>query len=150
MRPSSTLAFATVGAVLLALEARTQAAGPIQSSPIALCADGKLLVNVNPDEGRLSVFSVSPNAVQKTASILSGQEPVSVAIAPEGQRAFVANARGGTVSTIDLVANVMTDAFPVGKEPMALALSPTGKRLYVANSASNNLVVLVVTPRRRW
>lgn len=145
MRLFNALAFAAAGVVLLALPARTHAAGPIQSSPIALSADGKLLVNVNPDAGTLSVFSVTAKIVQKTQEIPSGQEPVSVAITPDNKRAFVANTRDGTVATIDLVGNTVTNTFPVGKEPMALALSPSAQRLYVANSAANNLMVLDVT-----
>ena len=111
-----------------------------QSSSIALSVDGNFLVNVNPDAGTVSVFQ--PAAMSKLAEITVGGDPQSVAIHPSQPRAYVANARSGTVSVVPLPNGPVSNTIVVGSEPMALALSPNGTRLYVANSASNTISVL--------
>ncbi len=116
-------------------------AGPCQSSPIALSPDSQLLLNTNPDANSVTLFDVSADAPRKLAEIRVGQEPNSVAIHPDGRRAFVANTLDGNVAMLDLVARRRTRVLPVGAEPMALCLSPNGTRLYVANAASNSLSV---------
>jgi|GEM_PF-3579347 len=116
-------------------------AGPRQSSPIALTPDNQRLLNANPDGNSVTLFDVSTNTPREIAEIRVGQEPNSVAIHPDGRRAFVANSLDGNVAVIDLVTRRRTHVLPVGAEPMALCLSPNGTRLYVANSASNSLSV---------
>ncbi|MEO8134141.1 MAG: cytochrome D1 domain-containing protein, partial [Betaproteobacteria bacterium] len=116
--------------------------GPRQSSPVAISANNQRLINVNPESNSVSVFDVTADTPVKLAEVPVGVDPSSVAIHPDGTRAFVANSFDGTVSTVDLTYNGVSSTVSVGVEPMALALSPNGTRLYVANSASNNLMVL--------
>jgi DNA-binding beta-propeller fold protein YncE len=128
--------------------------GPRQSSPVALTTDDGVLVNVNPESNTITVFDVSSDQPNKLDEIQVGRDPSSVAISPDGDRAYVANAFDGTVSVARLKNpnNFKVAAtFAVGAEPTALALSPNGTLLYVANSASNNLMVFDATkhtPRR--
>jgi YVTN family beta-propeller protein len=116
--------------------------GPRQSSPIALTPDDDFLVNANPDADTISVFNVMGNVPDKIAEIRVGGEPNSVAIHPNGNKAFVANSEGGSISVVNLNKQAEINRFQIGSEPMACALSPNGTRLYVANSSSNNLVVV--------
>src|SRR5262245_29041507 len=134
---------ALIGAILLAA-ASTSAARPTQSSPIAHSADGKLLINCNPDDSSVTLLSTTDTAVRRIAKINVGQEPVSVAITPNRKRAFVANARDGTVSELDLKTRTVARTLNVGAEPTALALSPNATRLYVSNSLSNSVTVFNV------
>jgi DNA-binding beta-propeller fold protein YncE len=117
------------------------ASGATQSSPIALSADDRVLVNVNPDVNSITVFDVTTESPRKLAEIKVGREPSSVAISPDGTVAFVANALDGTVTPVDLNKRKRGRPISVGAEPTALVLSPDGSTLYVANSASNNLMV---------
>ena len=119
--------------------------GPRQSGPVALSANNQILINVNPDSNTVSVFNVTTDTPNKLAEVPVGVDPSSVAIHPDGNRAYVANAYDGTVSIVDLLTLGVRGTVSVGVEPMALALSPNGTRLYVANSASNNLMVLDTT-----
>src|SRR5262249_47992094 len=119
--------------------------GPRQSSPVALSRDNQTLINVNPDANTISVFDVTSDTPVKRQEIGVGFEPSSVAIHPDGNRAYVANAFDGTVSIVDLTYFGVGGIIGVGAEPMALALSPNGTRLYIANSASNNLMVVDTT-----
>jgi YVTN family beta-propeller protein len=119
--------------------------GPRQSSPVALSGNNQILINVNPESNSVSVFDVTADTPRKVAEVGVGVDPSSVAIHPDGTRAYVANSYDGTVSIIDLTYYGVATTLNVGVEPMALALSPNGTRLYVANSASNNLMVVDTT-----
>jgi YVTN family beta-propeller protein len=115
--------------------------GPTHSSPIALAANDAFLVNVNPEADSISVFSVLPAPV-KLAEVAVGGDPASVAIHPDSVTAYVANARDGTVSVVDLPSRTTGTPIAVGAEPSGIAISPNGTRLYVANSASNTVQVI--------
>ncbi len=145
LRWMQSLALACTVCLLTVSYASVPAVGPRQSSPIALTADDRLLVNVNPEANTITIFDVSTGAPVKLDEIEVGRDPNSVAIHPDGTKAYVANSFDGTISVVDLTKSKATDEIAVGTEPMALALSPNGTRLYVANSASNDLVVLDTT-----
>jgi YVTN family beta-propeller protein len=124
------------------------AIGPRQSSSIALTADDRTLVNVNPEANTISVFDVSGTALVKLDEVKVGRDPESVAVQPDGTSAYVANSFDGTVSVVNLKNLKVKDVLTVGVEPSAVAVSPNGTRLYVANSSSNNLVVFDSTKKK--
>ena len=119
----------------------TSIARPTQSSPVAISADDKLLVNVNPDANSVTLYKVGAAGPAVLKEVKVGRDPSSVAISPNGNRVYVANALDGTVSVVNVARRKRIATFPVGAEPMALVLSPNGTRLYVASSASNNVRV---------
>ena len=112
------------------------------SSPIAISDDDALLVVVNNLNDSVTVINVAGDANTKVAEIPVGDEPRTVAIMPDKQRAYVTNQASATVSVIDLAANQKTQDIPVGVEPYGVALTPDGSRAYVANSASNTVSVI--------
>ena len=61
--------------------------------------EGRLLV-LNKHDDTLMVFEVPSN--RRLATIKVGREQHEVAATPDGRKAYVANARGGTVSVVDL------------------------------------------------
>jgi YVTN family beta-propeller protein len=136
------LAFA---GLCLLISAPGRAAEATQSTPIALSADDRLLVNVNPDANSITLFDVTAEPLRTLAEVKVGREPSSVAVNADGTVAFVANAFDGTVTPVDLRKRKPGRPIPVGAEPMALVLSPDGSTLYVANSGSNNVMVFDVT-----
>ena len=112
----------------------TRFTGPTSSQTIALSADDAVLGVVNPDSNSVSFFDVRPGTNQRIAEVRVGIEPNSIAITPDGARAFVANTVSGTI--------------PVGTEPYGLALTPTAQKLYVANARSNSVTVIDTTNYR--
>src|SRR5207237_3789637 len=77
-------------------------------------------------------------------------EPNSVAMLPDGSKAYVANTVSGTVSVIPLniqngIISRPSKHIPVGVEPYGLALTPNGKKLYVSNSRSDSVSVIDTT-----
>jgi DNA-binding beta-propeller fold protein YncE len=120
------------------------AVGPTQSTPIALSSDDKTLVVCNPDNDSITIFDATVEPPNKIKEIKTGDEPVTVAIASNGETAYVANAGSGTVTPVDLVRRRALRAIKVGGEPRAVALTPNSSRLLVANAANNTLVVVDV------
>jgi YVTN family beta-propeller protein len=116
--------------------------GPRQSSTIALSRDDQTLVAVNSGANSVSIFNVAGATPAKLAEVTVGVEPVSVAVHPNGVKAYVANSGSGSVSVLNLQTRQVTNTITVGAEPMGVALSPNGTRLYVANSSSNSLIVV--------
>ena len=120
---------------------------PTYSSPIAVSLNDRLIWSVNPGDDSVSVFRPDNNT--RLAKIAVGDEPQSVALTPNNQYAFVANAAGNSVSVIQitdsqwgsfnatLVTNILT-----GAEPWNVVTSPDGLRVFVANSAQDTITVI--------
>src|SRR5205823_131383 len=68
------------------------------SSSIAISRDDTLIWAVNPADDSVSV--IRPDNNTRLAKIAVGDEPQSVALTPDGQYAYVANAAAGTVKVI--------------------------------------------------
>ncbi len=121
--------------------AQASAAGPTQSSPIAVSSNGRFVWVANPDTDSVSVIDATNDANQKVAEIAVGDEPNNLALSASG-RAYVANTITGTVSVIDAASREIIASIAVGTEPYGLALTPNGKKLYVVNARSNDVSVI--------
>jgi YVTN family beta-propeller protein len=124
----------------------TRFVGPTNSQPLALTADGSLLVVANPDNNSVSFFDVLNDRNLKLVEVPVQAEPWGVAFRPDGRKAYVANTVAGTVSMIRT--NIRNGVIhkpkhiAVGTEPYGLALTPNGTRLYVTNARSNSVTVI--------
>ena len=131
----------------------TRFAGPTSSQTLALSVDGSVLAVVNPDSNSVSFFDTRPGTNQRIAEVKVGVEPNSVAMSPDGTRAYVANTVSGTVSVLNLdrfvpAFGTIVATIPVGTEPYGLALTPSATKLYVANARSNSVSVIDTTGLR--
>jgi YVTN family beta-propeller protein len=128
---------------------------PTNSSPISLSADNRLIWVVNSDDDSVSVIRTDLNTV--IARIKVGDEPQSVALAPDNKFAFVANAAANTVTVIEIInpdpnrfiaevdKSVGNDGqLTTGAEPWNIVTSPDGKRVFVANSGQDTITVIEV------
>ncbi|MEK0085391.1 YncE family protein [Benzoatithermus flavus] len=120
---------------------------PTTSSPIALSLDDRLVWSVNPKDDTVSVIRTDTNQVVRTIRV--GDEPQSVALDPNNQFAFVANAAGSSVSVIRITNPhqagfnaVVERTLVTGAEPWNIVISPDGKRVFVANSAQDTITVI--------
>ncbi len=155
-RPCPTLRFlpATFALLLtLADPALAQTWGrPTYSSPIAVNPNDRLIWVVNPSDDSVSV--IRPDNNTRLAKISVGDEPESIALTPDNQWAYVANAAAGTVSVIQISdpawgtfsASVVA-TLTTGAEPWNIVCSPDGLRIFVANSAQNTITVIDTTTR---
>jgi YVTN family beta-propeller protein len=79
------------------------------------------------------------------AVIPVGVSPVALALNPQTNRLYVANADSGspsTVSVIDTSTNILVTNVGVGKEPQSIAVNPNTNLIYVANFSSNSISVI--------
>lgn len=125
---------------------------PTYSSPIAISRDDQLVWNVNNDDDSVSVFRPDNNT--RIAKISVGDEPQSLALSPNGQYAWVANAAAGTISVIQITnpawgsfsAGVVA-TLTTGAEPWNIVTSPDGNRVFVANSGQDTITVINAATR---
>lgn len=102
-------------------------------------ATGEVLVSTeNPD--RLLVIDPAQRKVVRDYDT-KGQTPHIVRVSPDGKRAFVSNARSGTVAAIELASGEVT-LIEAGSRPEGSVLSADGKSLYVANRDSHEITII--------
>jgi YVTN family beta-propeller protein len=128
-------------------EARAVFARSTYSSPIALSRDDRLLWVVNPEDDTVSVIRTDNRSILDTIDV--GNEPRSVAVDPNNEFAYVANAIAGSVTVIRIAnatfANfnaVVDKTIRTGAEPWDVVVSPNGRRVFVANSAQDTISVI--------
>ncbi|MFJ4153004.1 beta-propeller fold lactonase family protein [Streptomyces galbus] len=100
---------------------------------------------VNNLSDSVTTISVSTGG---TATIKVGAGPTAVAIAPNGEEAYVANGRSGDVSVLDTGDKRQVATVPVGSRPSGVAFGADGTRAYVANAGSNTVSVIDTAQRR--
>jgi YVTN family beta-propeller protein len=123
------------------------------SSPIAINFNDHLIWNVNPADNSVSVIRPDINA--RLAKISVGAEPQSLALTPDNQYVYVANAAGNSVTVIKVndpawgtfSAAVDTSVgsngeLVTGAEPWNVVCSPDGERIFVANSSQDTITVI--------
>ncbi len=88
----------------------------------------------------VSVIDTATNSV--VATIPVGNDPVEVAITPDGTRAYVTNQVDSTVSVINTATNTVFTTVPVGNTPTVIAITPDGTRAYVPNQGDNTVSVI--------
>jgi len=107
---------------------------------------------VNPSDDSVSV--IRPDNNTRLAKITVGDEPQSVALTPDNQWAYVANAAGNSVTIIQISdpawgtfsASVVTN-LTTGAEPWNIVCSPDGQRVFVANSGQDTITVINTATR---
>jgi YVTN family beta-propeller protein len=75
--------------------------------------------------------------------------PLGIAIAPDGDTAYVTNSNSNTVTPINLTSSVFGLAAPirVGSGPAAIAITPNGATAYVSNFNSNTVTPIDLASR---
>jgi len=121
-------------------------ADPTYSSPITLSNGGGFVWSVNPDDDSVSVIRTDTDELA-TQNIRVGDEPQSIALDPNGQFAYVANAADNSVTVIKVTNTSPFQAavetrFTTGAEPWNIVISPNGRRVFVANSAQDTISVI--------
>lgn len=76
-----------------------------------------------------------------------GDRPRGIAISPDGNEAYVANADDNTVSVIDTATKTVVATIAVGDEPQGVAFAPDGATAYVTNIKDNTVSVIDTATR---
>ncbi len=80
--------------------------------------------------------------IDLTAAPCNGLSPASVAVLPDGSRAYTANTATNNVCVISSLNNTITKGLAVGTAPISVGESADGSRVYVANSGSHNISII--------
>jgi YVTN family beta-propeller protein len=103
--------------------------------------DGKRLVVTAEVEQKLLVVDVAAGEV--VHAIDTGQDiSHMVALAPQADRAFVANIRSGSVSVIDLSAAERTAIIETGPGAEGIEITPDGREVWVTNRAADTVSII--------
>ncbi len=102
--------------------------------------------------GVVSFVDLSGNGAE-LAQVATGLHPSDLALSPDGNTLYVANANSDTVTVINTQTRAVQETFLVRPDPTfpfgsgtdGLALSKDGKTLFVAN-AGNNAIALIELP----
>ncbi len=90
-----------------------------------------------------SAFALLPQSVQATnavtATINGLNDPLGVAVTPNGEYAYVTNEGSGTVSVISTLTNIVETTITVGSNPWGVTLTPNGEYAYVTNLGSGTV-----------
>ena len=114
---------------------------------VVVSSDGTRLYVVS-NGGQLYTFSINLGTGQLTqiATLATGlNQPRGLAIAPDGNTAYVAAASGANVGVIDTATNTVTTTISVGSIPVGISVNPAGTRVYVSNVGSNTVSVIDTT-----
>lgn len=131
---------------------------PANAHPYSVVSsrDGRYLYITDNFFGRVLVVDttkLSDPAQAIVGGAAAGQQPVLIAIAPDGRHLYVTNS-GGNLTVLDIAGNPLhpqlVATVPVGRSPHGVAVSPDSRYVVVANilsatlsvvDASNNVVV---------
>ncbi len=93
-------------------------------------------------------MDAATNAVSPTR-IAVGNDPLGLAITPDGRTAYVVNGGSNDVSVIDTATNTAArPPIPVGLGPVAIAITPDGRTAYVISSQSGSVTPIDVATNK--
>jgi len=104
--------------------------GGHQAKDILFTLDGRSAYVANYSQGVVNVIDA---ATYQVRTIPTGAGPRRFAISPSGNRVFVTNNNGASVSVIDTGNQQVIATIPVGVKPRGIAITPSGDAIYVGN-----------------
>jgi YVTN family beta-propeller protein len=97
-----------------------------------------LLWTLNFEKNSVSTIDTATNQAVGTP-IPTGEKPISIAITPNGKRAFVANFAGDSVTVIETVTRKPIATIPLPANAERIAISPDGKTAYVTVESNEHV-----------
>jgi len=89
----------------------------------------------------ISVIDTATNTVVGDP-IPVGDNPIDVAVSPDGTTVYVSNFDSGNVSVIDASTNMVIATIAVGGGPVGVAVSPDGTTVYVVSNNTDSVFVI--------
>lgn len=147
--PTGTIGLATsrgFNAVMMFDKVSGQVVGviPTGESPSGIVLDPvsrKAYVAI-PEEDAVEAIDLLDAAVIVRQRLTAGDNPLELAIVPDGKTLLSANSGSGTVSFIDSASLVERKRLQVGTGPQSLLIDRNGRRAYVFNTLSNTISVI--------
>jgi YVTN family beta-propeller protein len=96
----------------------------------------------------VEIIDLFANVIVGRISLNPGDEPLKLALTPDGRTLLSANYGSGTVSIIDPASQFEIGRVKVDQGPTDVAIDPLGLRAYVVNSLSDSLSIIDLSQRR--
>jgi DNA-binding beta-propeller fold protein YncE len=111
-------------------------------SAVALTPDNKTVLVSGTFSGEVRFYSLDGPTLKPAGEVMLRFEPRGIAIAPDGQRAYVALSASGEIAVLDIADRKLVGKIAVGRWPRYPAISPDGKTLAVGVSGSGGVAVV--------
>lgn len=98
-------------------------------------------------EDAVEIIDLLAGKIADRIRLTPGDEPVALALTPDGKLLLSANRRSNTISFIDPGARVELTKIPVGSGPRSITIDRTGRRAFVFNALSNSVSVIDIVGR---
>lgn len=98
-------------------------------------------------EDAIEVIDLLAGRVADRIRLTPGDEPVWLALTPDGRTLLSANRGSNTISLIDPVSRFERGKIAVGNGPRAVVVEPAGRRAFVPNTLSNTVSVVDIAGR---
>lgn len=99
------------------------------------------------EEDAIDVFDVSSTSIIGRIRLGFGDNPIELALTPNGRTLLAVNHGSNTVSIIDALSMFETNKVSVGERPTSAVVDPSGLRAYILNSLSRTISVVDLTQR---
>lgn len=106
---------------------------------ILFTLDGRFAYIANYSEGTVNVIDA---ATYRVKTIPTAAGPRRLAISPAGDRVFVTNYLGNSMSVINTLTQKLIATIPVGFEPRGIATTPSGDTIYVTNVGDGTVSII--------
>jgi YVTN family beta-propeller protein len=116
-------------------------------SGVAIDSDRRRLYVAEPAEDAVETVGLLEQSVLSRIPLRGGDEPVELALTPDGRTLLSADGGSSTVSVMDPVSAVETARIPVGEQPRSVTVDRAGRRAYVFNEGSSTISVVDVQAR---
>jgi len=122
---------------------------PTESRPTGLVLDPAKRRAYVADAGRdtIEVIGLLEQTVLDRLELRGGDEPLELALTPDGRTLLSANSGSNTVSLIDADGLVERTRIQVGSNPTSILVDREGKRAWVFNTAESTLSVIDIGTR---
>jgi YVTN family beta-propeller protein len=114
---------------------------------LAIDSERRRLYVAEPAEDAVETIGLVEQSVLSRIHLRGGDEPVELALLPDGRTLLSANGGSSTVSVLDAVSAVETARIAVGQKPSSVTVDRSGRRAYVFNEGSSTVSVLDVAAR---
>jgi YVTN family beta-propeller protein len=95
----------------------------------------------------VEIYDVFNGKVMGRVRLNFGDNPMELALTPDGRTLVSVNHSSNTVSIIDAISKIELRRISVGEAPTSAVVDPSGFRAYVMNSRSNTVSVVDLTQR---
>jgi YVTN family beta-propeller protein len=89
-----------------------------------------------------NMINVIDNTTYSVTNIPTAAGPRRLALTPAGDRLYVSDYDGATVTVIDTATNTVLANIPVGNGPRTVAITPNGNEIYVTNVGDGTVSVI--------